>query len=121
MNPMTRSHAFGKNGDSAVKKLSRNKITARPQNRHLKPWKPGQAPKSPGRPRTAHLLRQLASYLKEEHPDALEEYLFEPVGRRNARRKRLHVLLDMLMEKHTVLFCYYVWGPPKPMGFLGTE
>jgi hypothetical protein len=39
-------------------------------------------------------------------PEQLDEYLFERVGRRNAHRRRMHLLLDILSEKHIALFFY---------------
>jgi|SRR6267378_1446906 len=104
--PSNRVNAFGKNGDNAVKKVSRNKITARPQNRHLKP---GQAPKSPGRPKTKGLLRELVFYLKQD-PDMFDEYMNERIG----GRRRLFRILDVLYERHPALLLYYAYGPPLP-------
>jgi hypothetical protein len=98
-----------KNGCKAVKKLSNRELTERPQNRHLKPWKPGRAPKSPGRPKTKGLLRELVFYLKQD-PDMFDEYLNERIG----GRRRLFRILDVLYERHPALLLYYGFGPPQP-------
>lgn len=82
----------------------------RPQNRHLRPWKKGDPdiPKSPGRPRTRDLLREIGHYVRE-HPDSLDDYFGDPV----AGKKRLHRLYDVMLERHTVQLCYWLFGKPR--------
>jgi hypothetical protein len=81
----------------------------RPQNRHLRPWKKGDAniPKSPGRPRTAKLLAELNYYLIE-HDETLNEYLRQ----RTKGKKRLHRILDALMKRQPALLLIWAFGKP---------
>ena len=90
--------------------MKRRKNRTRPQSRHLRPWKKGDEniPKSPGRPRTRDLLAQIGRYIME-HPDSLEDYFGQPV----AGKKRIHRLMDIMLERHTVQLCYLIWGRPR--------
>jgi hypothetical protein len=90
------------------KAVNHRKNSERPQNRNLRPWKKGQAPKSPGRPRTAHILAELEHFLYE-HPDLLDAYLTERV----AGKMRAFRIMDKLMEKNITAFCYLIWGKPR--------
>ena len=89
--------------------MKHRKNRDRPQNRHLRPWKKGDPniPKSPGRPRTRDLLREIGCYLME-HPESLEDYF----GQRIAGKKRIHRLLDIMSKRHTVQLCCMLWGKP---------
>jgi len=75
----------------------------------LRPWKKGDPtiPKSPGRPQTRDLLREIGCYLME-HPESLEDYF----GQHIAGKKRIHRLLDIMSKRHTVQLCYMLWGKP---------
>jgi hypothetical protein len=93
---------------SCVKAVRRRKKGDRPQNRHLRPWKKGQAPKSPGRPRTRELLAQIVLYLRD-HPEDLEDYFKQPI----AGKKRIHRLVESMMERHIATLFYCLFGKPK--------
>src|SRR5262249_3125142 len=85
----------------------------RPQNRHLKPWGPeNPPPKSPGRPRTAELLREFGWYVAT-HPEELEEYFSGRTG-----KARMTHFLDLLLERDPGLYVRYLIGPPPryPVG-----
>lgn len=46
-----------------------------------------------------------------EHPDSLDEYFRQPV----AGKKRIHRLLDLMVERHTVQFFRFMYGEPDEM------
>lgn len=89
--------------------MKRRINSERPQNRHLRPWKKGDPniPKSPGRPRTRDLLYGIGRYVKE-HPESLDDYFRQPV----AGKIRLHRLYDVMVERHTAMLCYWLFGKP---------
>lgn len=95
---------------SCKKAVRHRKKADRPQNRHLRPWKKGapNIPKSPGRPRTRDLLRVIERYISD-HPDDLEDYFRQP----RAGKKRIHRLLDVMLERHTVQLFYGLFGKPR--------
>jgi hypothetical protein len=80
----------------------------RPQNRHLRPWKKGDPniPKSPGRPRS--VWHEFGRYVME-HPDSLDDYFGHP----GFGKKRIHRLLDVMIERHTVQLFYCIYGRPR--------